>query len=126
MKKCKYIGNQSLFIFGLYQNTDEITLHNIEYNTTSHQRLIARKRAKGVRYFGVPLFLSRNKSKDFAFFKEKLEACTNGWKSKSLSWMGRATLIKSVAQASPVYTMSTCKLSKKLCNELDGVVRRFW
>uniref|UniRef100_A0A2N9HH70 Reverse transcriptase zinc-binding domain-containing protein n=1 Tax=Fagus sylvatica TaxID=28930 RepID=A0A2N9HH70_FAGSY len=35
--------------------------------------------------------------------------------------MGRATLIKSVAQASPVYTMSTCKLSKKLCNELDGV-----
>uniref|UniRef100_A0A2N9HKH4 Reverse transcriptase zinc-binding domain-containing protein n=1 Tax=Fagus sylvatica TaxID=28930 RepID=A0A2N9HKH4_FAGSY len=82
--------------------------------------------SKGVRYLGVPLFLSRNKSKDFAFVKEKLEARTNGWKSKSLSWMGRATLIKSVAQASPVYTMSTCKLSKKLCNELDGVVRRFW
>ena len=40
--------------------------------------------------------------------------------------MGRATLIKSVAQASHVYTMSTYKLPKKLCNELDGVVRRFW
>ena len=53
--------------------------------------------AKEARYLGVPLFLSRNKSKDFAFVKEKLEACTNGWKSKSLSWMGRVTLIKSVA-----------------------------
>ena len=40
---------------------------------------------KGVRYLGVPLFLTRNKSKDFAFVKEKLEARTNGWKSKSLS-----------------------------------------
>ena len=82
--------------------------------------------AKGVRYLSVPLFLTRNKSKDFAFVKKKLEARTNGWKSKSLSWMGRATLIKLVAQASSVYTMSTCKLLKKLCNELDGVVRRFW
>ena len=35
--------------------------------------------AKGVRYLSVPLFLTRNKSKDFAFVKEKLEARTNGY-----------------------------------------------
>jgi hypothetical protein len=85
-----------------------------------------RQLSQGVKYLGVPLFLSRNKSKDFAYVKEKLEARTNGWKSKSLSWMGRATLIKAVAQSSPLYTMSTCKLPKKLCNDMDGVVRKFW
>ncbi len=76
--------------------------------------------------FGVPLFLTRNKSKDFAYVKEKLEARTNGWKSKSLSWMSRATLIKSVAQSALVYTMALCKLPKKLCLDLDGIVQKFW
>jgi hypothetical protein len=85
-----------------------------------------RQLSQGVKYLGVPLFLSRNKSKDFAYVKEKLEARANGWKSKSLSWMGRATLIKAVAQSSPLYTMSTCKLPKKLCNDMDGVLRKFW
>jgi hypothetical protein len=80
----------------------------------------------GVKYLGVPLFLSHNKSMNFAYVKEKLEARINTWKSKNLSWMGQATLIKCVAQACPLYAMSTCKLSKKLCNDLDAVVRKFW
>uniref|UniRef100_A0A2N9HFT5 Reverse transcriptase domain-containing protein n=1 Tax=Fagus sylvatica TaxID=28930 RepID=A0A2N9HFT5_FAGSY len=80
----------------------------------------------GVKYLGVPLFLSRNKSMDFAYVKEKLEARTSTWKSKNLSWMGRATLIKSVAQACPIYAMSTCIFPKKLCNNLDAIVRKFW
>uniref|UniRef100_A0A2N9G7C7 Reverse transcriptase domain-containing protein n=1 Tax=Fagus sylvatica TaxID=28930 RepID=A0A2N9G7C7_FAGSY len=82
--------------------------------------------SQGVKYLGVPLFLTKNKSKDFAYVKEKLEARTNGWKSKNLSWMGRATLIKSVAQSAPVYTMAMCRLPKKLCSDLDGIVRKFW
>uniref|UniRef100_A0A2N9HLN9 Ribonucleotide reductase large subunit domain-containing protein n=1 Tax=Fagus sylvatica TaxID=28930 RepID=A0A2N9HLN9_FAGSY len=47
-----------------------------------------------------------NKVKDFAFMKEKLESRVSGWKSKCLSWAGRATLIKSVAQATPIYENS--------------------
>ena len=77
------------------------------------------------RYLGAPLFLSSNKSKDFNFILEKLEARTSGWKSKSLSWMGRATLIKAVALSTTIYTLATFKLPKKLCNEMDVVVRRF-
>ena len=85
-----------------------------------------KKLANRVKYLGVPLFLSRNKSANFAYVKDKLEARTSSWKSKNLSWMGRATLIKSVAQACPIYPMSTCKFPKKLCNDLDRVVRKFW
>ena len=52
---------------------------------------------QGVKYLGVPLFLSNNRVKDFSYVKERLESRTSGWKCKSLSWMGRATMIKSVA-----------------------------
>ena len=48
-------------------------------------------------YLGVPLFLSRCKNHDFRYIKERLHSKLNGWKSKNLSWSGRATLIKSVA-----------------------------
>ena len=81
-----------------------------------------KKLSSGSKYLGVPLFLTRNKSKDFAFVKEKLESRTASWKSKALSWMGRATLIKSVAQASPVYAMMSCKLPQKLCSKMDSMV----
>ena len=47
-----------------------------------------KKLSSGLKYLGVPLFLTRNKSKDFAFVKEKLESRTANWKSKALSWIG--------------------------------------
>ena len=49
-----------------------------------------------------------------------------GWKSKTLSWAGRVTFIKSVALPTPIYDMSTFKFPKSLCKELDVIVRKFW
>jgi hypothetical protein len=48
---------------------------------------------------------------------------------KNLSWMGRATLIKSVAQSTPIYTMAAFEIPKSLCERMDlsivfGGVRR--
>jgi len=40
-------------------------------------------------YLGVPMFLSKAPSKDFAFLQGKLEAKLTGWRSKCLSWAGR-------------------------------------
>jgi hypothetical protein len=82
--------------------------------------------SRTTKYLGMPLFLSANKSRDFSFVKEKLEARMQGWKSKTLSWAGRATLIKSVALPTPIYGMSTFKFPKGLCEELDAIVRKFW
>ena len=77
-------------------------------------------------YLGVPLFLSKRKNKDFRFIKEKLDNKLCGWKSKNLSWSGRATLIKSVVQAIPIYAMSAILLLKGLCDQLDASICRFW
>uniref|UniRef100_A0A2N9ELJ7 RNase H type-1 domain-containing protein n=1 Tax=Fagus sylvatica TaxID=28930 RepID=A0A2N9ELJ7_FAGSY len=58
--------------------------------------------------------------------QEKLESRINGWKCKSLSWSGRATLIKYVALATPIYSMSAFKLPKGLRDSINSLVRKFW
>ena len=35
-------------------------------------------------------------------------------------------LIKAIAQAIPIYTMSVFKLPNTLCNKMTGMVRKFW
>uniref|UniRef100_A0A2N9GTN8 Reverse transcriptase domain-containing protein n=1 Tax=Fagus sylvatica TaxID=28930 RepID=A0A2N9GTN8_FAGSY len=78
-------------------------------------------------YLGAPLFLSKASVRDFQFLKERLEAKLMGWRSKCLSWAGRCTMIKSVAQALPTYVMSTFELPNKICESMDALNRRrFW
>lgn len=74
---------------------------------------------------GAPFLLTRAPSKDFAYLQAKLEAKLAGWRSKCLSWAGRATLINSVAQTIPNYTMSTFNIPNKICNNLDSATSRF-
>ena len=72
---------------------------------------------KGAKCLGMPLFFSPNKTKDLSFVKEKLEAQISGWKCRSLSRMGRTTLIKSVAQSIPLYGMASVKFPRGLCKK---------
>ena len=65
-------------------------------------------------YLGAPLFLTKAPTKDFKFLQKRLEAKLNGWRSKTLSWTGRSTVIKMVAQALPTYTMSTFDIPTKV------------
>uniref|UniRef100_A0A803NNM0 Uncharacterized protein n=1 Tax=Cannabis sativa TaxID=3483 RepID=A0A803NNM0_CANSA len=67
-----------------------------------------------INYLGLPLFRSKLKDADFNFILESLVLKLHGWKLKSLSKAGRATLIKSVGLVVPIYTMQITKLSKKL------------
>ena len=58
--------------------------------------------------------------------KEKIAKKMFGWKEKMLSIGGREILRKAVAQAIPTYTMSYFLLPKGLCDEIEGMMRRFW
>ena len=81
---------------------------------------------KDIDYLGAPLFLTKAPPKDFKFLQERLEAKLKGWRSKTLSWAGRSTLIKTVAQALPTYTMSSFDIPTKVCDKLDALTRKFW
>ncbi|XP_060968465.1 uncharacterized protein LOC133036015 [Cannabis sativa] len=78
------------------------------------------------KYLGLPLFRSRQKDADFNFILDNLTSKLQGWKAKTLSKGGRATLIKSVGLSMPIYAMQTTKLSNRLVNRIDGLIRDFW
>ncbi|KAF4404883.1 hypothetical protein G4B88_006269 [Cannabis sativa] len=48
-----------------------------------------------------------------------------GWRCKLLSQAGRSTLIRAVAQSSPVYSMATYLFPKTLCYKMDQAVQKF-
>uniref|UniRef100_A0A803Q6A7 Reverse transcriptase domain-containing protein n=1 Tax=Cannabis sativa TaxID=3483 RepID=A0A803Q6A7_CANSA len=79
-----------------------------------------------IKYLGLPLFRSRQKDADFNFILDNLTSKLQGWKAKTLSKAGRATLIKSVGLSLPMYAMQATKLSSRMVNKIDGMVRDFW
>ena len=100
-------------------------VHSQFLNQLKNQRGL-KKLSQGTKYLGVPLFLSSSKEKDFAYLKENLESKASSWKSKSLSWLGRATLVKTVALATLLYTMSSFLTPKCLCEEMDMLKKYWW
>lgn len=58
-------------------------------------------------YLGNALILGKIKIKEFWHLKEKIQTRLEGWQGKLLSSVGKATLIQSITQAIPTYTIST-------------------
>lgn len=77
-------------------------------------------------YLGNCFVFSKNKTKDFNKLKERVTARIESWNGQLLSKARKITLRKSDVQAIPTYSMSTFKLSERVCNALDAAVKRFW
>ena len=77
-------------------------------------------------YLGSPMSSSKSKTKDFRFLIDKIENRLKGWRYKNISWVGRKTLIKFVAQALPTYAFSTVDILMAVCSKMDSIIRRFW
>lgn len=80
---------------------------------------------KEAKYLGNPLFVSQNKTKDFEELWQKVEARLQSWRANLLSQSRRLVLVKSVITSIPIYTMSSCKLPKKWCKDLDQLANSF-
>ena len=48
------------------------------------------------------------------------------WKEKHISKASREVLIKTIAQAIPTYSMSMFKLPKKICDDINLVLAKYW
>jgi hypothetical protein len=78
------------------------------------------------KYLGMPTHVGRSKRQVFDFIQDKVWNKLKGWKEKHLSFAGRSTLIKAVAQAIPTYIMSCFLLPKNLCHHIERMTCKFW
>ena len=78
------------------------------------------------KYLGLPSIIRKSNNEVFAEIKERVGRKLAGWKENFLSIEGREILIKAMAQAIPSYTMSCFQLPKGLCDDIEGMMRRFW
>lgn len=78
------------------------------------------------KYLGMPTQFGRSKEQDFHFIMDRIWKKLKGWKEKSLSFEGRGSLIRAIAQAIPTYVMSCFLLPKGLCEKIEKAVCAFW
>ncbi|XP_068323161.1 uncharacterized protein [Pyrus communis] len=75
---------------------------------------------------GLPVFVGQSKKETFAYIKDRLWKKLNGWPGSLLSNAGKEILVKTIAQAIPLYTMQTFLLPKSFCEDLNKMVAQFW
>ena len=78
------------------------------------------------RYLGMPTDVGQAKMGTFKYLRDRVWEKVRGWMSKLLSTGGKDVLIKSVAQAIPVYSMSCFKLPRGLCDHIKSIIRKVW
>ena len=69
------------------------------------------------RYLGLPAMVGTDGSDCFRHLIDRVNGRINGWKEKLLSLGGKEILIKSIAQAVPMYAMTVFKIPKKISKE---------
>lgn len=78
------------------------------------------------KYLGINFKLRGRRVIDFQDLIDKVQSKLQGWKARLLSQAARETLISSVLQSIPLYTLSCFRVPESVCNKLDAVMRAFW
>ena len=78
------------------------------------------------KYLGLPMVGGKSKVSTFKGLQERITKKVIGWKEKTISKAGRETLIKSVAQAIPTYSMSIFKIPKSVCEDINSALAKYW
>ena len=77
------------------------------------------------RYLGMPTDVGQSKNGVFKYLRDRVWEKVKGWMQKLLSAAGKEILIKSVAQAIPVFSMACFRLPRGLCDNITSIIRQF-
>ena len=78
------------------------------------------------KYLGLPTEVGKSTNGAFKYTKDRLWGKIQGWIEKCLAAAGKEVLIKCVAQAILVFSMSCFKLPRGLCDHIKTTIRKFW
>ena len=73
----------------------------------------------------MPTDVGHSKNGTFKYLRDRVWEKVKGWMEKLLSAAGKEVLIKAVAQAIPVYSMSCFRLPRGLCDSISSIIRQF-
>jgi hypothetical protein len=88
------------------------------------QILNVRNESISEKYLGMPSDVGNSESGSFKFLKDRIWNKVRGWMEKLLSTAGKELLIKSIAQAVPVYSMSCFKLPRGLREHINSHIQK--
>ena len=77
------------------------------------------------KYLGLPALVSAERSDCFRHLVDRVRQRVNGWKEKLLSMGGKEVLIKSIAQAIPVYAMMVFKIPLNICKGISDTISQY-
>ena len=78
------------------------------------------------KYLGLPEQFNHKKGEMFQYIIDKVNEATQGWNRRFLSHGGKEILLKTVALAMPIFSMSIFRLPKSICEELNTLLANFW
>ena len=78
------------------------------------------------KYLGLPMMGGKSNVSTFKELQEMVTKRVMGWKKKHISKGGREVLIKTVAQAIPIYSMSLFRIPKTICDGINSVFSKYW
>ena len=78
------------------------------------------------KYLRLPMVGGKSKVSTFREVQERVTKKVMGWKEKNISKAGREVLIKVAAQAIPTYSMSMFKIPKRVCDDINFALAKYW
>ena len=78
-----------------------------------------------ITYLGVPVGMKRLPISAFRPLLERIRTKLTAWKSRSLSFAGKISLVQTVLQSIPVYLLSSGWVPKSILEKIDGFRRKF-
>ena len=78
------------------------------------------------KYLGLPMMGGKSNVSTYKELQEMVTKRVMGWKEKHISKARREVLIKTVAQAIPIYSMSLFKIPKTICDGINSVLSNYW
>lgn len=111
------IEKSAIFFNNNCEDTDKEV---VKQTTGIHKEALCEK------YLGLPTAVGRSTKDVFEAIPTKIRGLMNGWGEKQLSCAARETLIKSVAQAIPTYSMSCFILAPSTCQKITSATSNYW